>query len=998
MATNNGNDTWSSNASSSGSGKKKMNVNVYNFQVRMRKVLTKEERNEVTHILSCYHKNRNVYYLTQSLKSVLDNEEKRSIIPLLKQIIPVVDRAAFDQFTCEGTYVRRSGSSRESSVSLQQTDDSGIGITTCGNSQSNDLKSNLENRPVRSASMSEISGKSSKLFSSGTFGSAVRRRVKAVLSRRASTSSLKASDRRRHYSETHLSETGKEGSSLFGSFIKKSSMRKKKSSNIDVSSTSHQSDVVLIKLNRLKSTKRGLGFIIGGGSELGTGIFVSHVEEGSAADEANLKPGDLIIQANDTALHSAVSHDVAVQILKNCDKLVLHVKPQGAKHIMRNKPHPRTRPPSPPVFTQDHTSGKVDTAKSGLRLLSSGQRRINLNVKEGQNLGLMIRGGSEYGLGIFVTAVDESSAAENSGLKAGDEILEVNNVSLDGLSHADAVKLIRSSRMLIMTVRYVGRIPQSANTSHHQPIDDRVSLHSSIGGGKVVGKLQPNGVRGAFQRKITSPHQQMILPNMLKRSTGGDSKLPMKLSSLNNSLSCNPVWGTLSEEEQKSLKYYVKEYLSSHVSPDALVLALSQLLADHEKFSLMSVIRDYISHRDLDRFDVLVLRREVEALRSRHQEDTTNSNESISTNETSNKVLQPPKLQSTPNSSFQSSESNTESAEMISPVRLPDQKKEPKVKIPPVPPKAPPNKPRRSFRERKIFNTTSSFEYEEPNPPSEKKESTKVTIKTSDRSISPFSLALEKHRSSNSGRIKAGSHPIHPSLPCPQFFEPPVQFKNNEQNQNSISCHDSTTSDSDFPPPPLSFSSSASSTMSERSSHPPRITDSPSEIHLRPTSFSSFTRKPSPCARKYAVTAEVHSQSLPRTVNKQTDYSSSAFNGKKLNLSDDSSSEDESKYPYFLPNVETQKVVIFQTVGALGLTIAGGAGTKQPLPKVVKIQRGSCSHLCGRIKIGHVIHEVNGTPLRPLKHDQVIQSIARAFKEEGRDSLELIVSGPYLPM
>ena len=38
-------------------------------------------------------------------------------------------------------------------------------------------------------------------------------------------------------------------------------------------------------------------------------------------------------------------------------------------------------------------------------------------VAEDQNLGLMIRGGSEFGLGIYITGLDRHSVAENAGLK-----------------------------------------------------------------------------------------------------------------------------------------------------------------------------------------------------------------------------------------------------------------------------------------------------------------------------------------------------------------------------------------------------------------------------------------------------------------------------------------------------------------------------------------------------------------------------------------------------
>jgi len=42
---------------------------------------------------------------------------------------------------------------------------------------------------------------------------------------------------------------------------------------------------------------------------------------------------------------------------------------------------------------------------------------VDLIIDTGQNLGLMIRGGAEYGLGIYITGVDRGSVAERMGLK-----------------------------------------------------------------------------------------------------------------------------------------------------------------------------------------------------------------------------------------------------------------------------------------------------------------------------------------------------------------------------------------------------------------------------------------------------------------------------------------------------------------------------------------------------------------------------------------------------
>lgn len=62
---------------------------------------------------------------------------------------------------------------------------------------------------------------------------------------------------------------------------------------------------------------------------------------------------------------------------------------------------------SPPEPVGDYTSrnyGRKDL------------RTVDLLIEPGQSLGLMIRGGVEYGLGIFITGVDKESVADRAGL------------------------------------------------------------------------------------------------------------------------------------------------------------------------------------------------------------------------------------------------------------------------------------------------------------------------------------------------------------------------------------------------------------------------------------------------------------------------------------------------------------------------------------------------------------------------------------------------------
>ncbi|KAL0965379.1 hypothetical protein UPYG_G00280540 [Umbra pygmaea] len=60
--------------------------------------------------------------------------------------------------------------------------------------------------------------------------------------------------------------------------------------------------------------------------------------------------------------------------------------------------------------------------------------------KSNEGLGFSIRGGSEHGVGIYVSLVEPGSLAEKEGLRIGDQIMKVNNTMFDKVTHAEAVK------------------------------------------------------------------------------------------------------------------------------------------------------------------------------------------------------------------------------------------------------------------------------------------------------------------------------------------------------------------------------------------------------------------------------------------------------------------------------------------------------------------------------------------------------------------------------
>ncbi|XP_041488328.1 whirlin isoform X9 [Microtus oregoni] len=185
-------------------------------------------------------------------------------------------------------------------------------------------------------------------------------------------------------------------------------------------------EVRLVSLRRAKAHE-GLGFSIRGGSEHGVGIYVSLVEPGSLAEKEGLRVGDQILRVNDKSL-ARVTHAEAVKALKGSKKLVLCVYSAGripggyvTNHIY-TWVDPQGRSISPPSsLPQPHGSAlrqHENDRRSALHLLQDGdEKKVNLVLGDGRSLGLTIRGGAEYGLGIYITGVDPGSEAEISGLK-----------------------------------------------------------------------------------------------------------------------------------------------------------------------------------------------------------------------------------------------------------------------------------------------------------------------------------------------------------------------------------------------------------------------------------------------------------------------------------------------------------------------------------------------------------------------------------------------------
>ncbi|XP_077987158.1 whirlin-like [Glandiceps talaboti] len=400
----------------------------------------------------------------------------------------------------------------------------------------------------------------------------------------------------------------------------------KRSSGQKFSSDAYK-DVRRIILKKAPNVSDGLGFSIRGGSEHGIGIFISIVEAESTAERIGLQAGDQILLANDIPFER-ISHAEAARILKKAQKLSLLIKSVGrvpGSYVSHQTytwvdPHGRSVSPPPDIDVRGYRGNDSVGRRSGLNLLKDGdERKVHLVVEDGQSLGLMIRGGAEFGLGIYITGVDAFSVAEYAGLKVGDQILDINGTSFLSIEHQEAANILKSSKLMVMTVKDVGKLPYARTTFDQTKwiMGDQLSQMSEgmrSRSSSVLSNRMTNGdsLMNGQSREYNSKFTKGVAGTQLMWNTS--------LSTQSWSMMEEQARHLLNENERGTMKYYLDEYQNGHISIDDLVMALFELLNTHSKFSLLAEVRTFIVPRDIDRFDTLVLKREVQAMKARQHD------------------------------------------------------------------------------------------------------------------------------------------------------------------------------------------------------------------------------------------------------------------------------------------------------------------------------------------------------------------------------------------
>ncbi|OWK51386.1 Protein scribble [Lonchura striata] len=191
-----------------------------------------------------------------------------------------------------------------------------------------------------------------------------------------------------------------------------------------------------------------LGLSIVGGSDHSShpfgihepGVFISKVIPRGLASRSGLRVGDRILEVNGIDLRHATHQEAVNALLSNTQELSMLVR----------------RDPPPP-----------------------GMQEICIEKAPGEKLGISIRGGAKGHAGnpfdptdegIFISKVSSSGAAARDGrLQVGMRILEVNHQSLLGMTHTEAVQVLRGVGDALLVLVCDGFDPKAAAAIEMSP-------------------------------------------------------------------------------------------------------------------------------------------------------------------------------------------------------------------------------------------------------------------------------------------------------------------------------------------------------------------------------------------------------------------------------------------------------------------------------------------------------------------------------------------------
>ncbi|KAM7330826.1 hypothetical protein ACRRTK_010015 [Alexandromys fortis] len=121
-------------------------------------------------------------------------------------------------------------------------------------------------------------------------------------------------------------------------------------------------------------------------------------------------------------------------------------------------------------------------------------KEVRLDRLHPEGLGLSVRGGLEFGCGLFVSHLIKGGQADSVGLQVGDEIVRINGYSISSCTHEEVINLIRTKKTVsIKGVRGGSGSPSNRTTKEKKVF---ISLVGSRGLGCSIssGPIQKPGI------------------------------------------------------------------------------------------------------------------------------------------------------------------------------------------------------------------------------------------------------------------------------------------------------------------------------------------------------------------------------------------------------------------------------------------------------------------------------------------------------------------------
>ncbi|XP_061826033.1 harmonin isoform X2 [Nerophis lumbriciformis] len=207
-----------------------------------------------------------------------------------------------------------------------------------------------------------------------------------------------------------------------------------------------------LKEVRLDRTHRdGLGLSVRGGLEFGCGLYISQIVKDGQAGNVGLQVGDEIVRINGYSISSCI-HEEVISLIKTKKIVSLKVRHVGMIPVKSSSDEPLKW-----QFVDQFVSDSGENKSSVAGLVSIGgkeikEKKVFLSLVGTKGMGISISSGPTQKPGIYISNVKAGSLSAEVGLQVGDQIVEVNGIDFTNVDHKEAVRVLKSSRSLTITV------------------------------------------------------------------------------------------------------------------------------------------------------------------------------------------------------------------------------------------------------------------------------------------------------------------------------------------------------------------------------------------------------------------------------------------------------------------------------------------------------------------------------------------------------------------